>query len=237
MSLFGVISRRPVHLQSASSERGWGFVIQQASRKWSKSFERGGEAALAVHLISSEWALFDTANPSSSPGGEMTGDLFLAASTPGASTHGACMLHASPWHFAYEGTIADCEALRHALDPNWVLRDELPCTAGQLIFAHLMTLLGKGGAAFTSDVAMAKAASNLHRARLLGSAAFLCADGMNLYAYSLGGGLLFKNVSDAILVGSPDVIDAGPATRPLQDGALVALAKRPQLGWAVLAHP
>src|SRR5882672_9459895 len=100
MSLFGVISRRPVHLQSASSERGWGFVIQQASRKWSKSFERGGEAALAVHLISSEWALFDTANPSSSPGGEMTGDLFLAtvpsltqcsrtdgmpASTPGAS--------------------------------------------------------------------------------------------------------------------------------------------------------
>ena len=188
---------------------------------------------MTVHSMSSDWMIFSGGAPGSRTSKQETGDLFVATFT--SSSEQVCMLRAPPWHFVYEGTIEDGEALRDVLDPTGSASDELPGTPGDVIFAHILACLGD--LRLTPDMAMAKAASDLHRAGRLGCAAFLCADTTNLYAYALGHRLFFKNVSDAILVGSADIIGEGLTTRALQDGALVAFARRPQLGWAVLAHP
>ncbi|WP_394842312.1 hypothetical protein LZC95_35215 [Pendulispora brunnea] len=240
MSLLGVISRQPVHLRSiASKGGGGGFVVREASKNWSKSIALGDGGMIAVHSRSSDWTTLGAEAASHLQARELTGDVFVAT-LPAVGDDcplGGCMLQTSSWHFAYEGAIGDGDALRRALDPMWCPPDVPPNGPGELIFALILSHIVREGAAITADVAMAKAAADLHRARSLGPVAFICANGTNLYAYSFGRKLAFKNVPEAIVVGSPEVLAEGPTTRRLQDGALVVLAKRPHLGWAILAHP
>jgi hypothetical protein len=80
---------------------------------------------------------------------------------------------------------------------------------------------------------MAKAVSDLRRARLLGSAAFICSNGSRLYAYATGRPLRVSHGVGAIVVGSPEIMPDAQSTQDVPDGSLVVLEREPQLGWSI----
>jgi hypothetical protein len=137
----------------------------------------------------------------------------------------------TPSAFAYEGTIDDAYALQTSLDPTWAATTALR-TPGDLIFAHVFSCMAGIGALYASDVALAHASRGIWRARSLGSASFLYCDGNNLYAYAVGLPLVLMNVAGAIVVGSPEVVPSGAATRSIPNGAVVSMSRRPYLGWS-----
>lgn len=163
---------------------------------------------------------------------ELTGDVVVAAVT--APAEKATLARSVPWVFVYEGTIAKGDALCAALDPGWVVSPGLLRRPGTMIFAHFITHFASVGRTLTAHSAMAKATDDLRRARSLGSAAFLCSDGSNLYAYAWGRPLCVSNVVGAIVVGSPEVMPASHATQHVPNDSLVALQREPQLGWALV---
>ena len=234
MSLLGVVSSSPLLTQTIPSNDGWAFVVQEESKRWAVS-ARGAGGVLAVHQGATEWTVCTDSFPPSAPiTNAWTGDLVVAAATP--QKQGAQVARSSGWFFIYEGGIEDVDALCAALEPKWFVRGGYPEDSGKLIFAHVMTNLAEVDSTL-ADQAMARVAIDLHRARSLGPAAFLCSNGTKLYAYAAGHPLLFSNSADAILIGSSEVLPRGPTTRELSDGSLVALARSPQLGWSILAEP
>ena len=173
----------------------------------------------------------DDANPTQRDANNSTGELVVAAVT--SPKEKATLARSVPWIFVYEGTITAGDALCAALDPGWVVSPGLSRRPGTMVFAHFITYLADVGGRVSADAAMARATRDLRRARTLGSAAFLCSNGSNLYAYAAGRPLRVSNVIDAIVVGSPELMPDAQGTQDVPDASLVALQKRPQLGWAI----
>jgi hypothetical protein len=156
------------------------------------------------------------------------GNVFVGAMT-GAGDE-PCLRLGTPAAFAFEGTVENVGALQAALDPAWAVHPSLR-TGGDLVFAHVLAYMAGVGALYPRTVALAHATQDLWRARRLGATSFLYADGDHLYAYAAGLPLVVSNLPAALVVGSPEIVPAGPSVFEVPAGALVSMSRRPQLGW------
>ena len=231
MTLLGVISKEPLRLRAGvANGSGWGCIVQNAVESWRLPAFHGGKGAVAVHRSAERWVLLSSKTMVQPGERQAQGEVILGAISPMGSE--PLVRLGTPWAFAYEGSIQDADALQAALDPacsaNAALR-----TPGDLIFAHVVTYMAGVGALYASSVALAHASRGIWRARRLGAASFLYSDGDCLYAYSVDLPLAMANLSDAIVVGSPDAIPASFATRKVPNGAVVSVSRRPHLGWSI----
>jgi hypothetical protein len=157
------------------------------------------------------------------------GDVFVGAMAE--ARYDPCLRLGAAAAFAYEGRIENLGALQAALDPAWDVHPALR-TAGDVIFTHLLRYLAGAGAVYARRVALAHATQDLWRARRLGAASFLCAEGDDLYAYAAGTPLLVSHLAGALVVGSPELVPAGSDVFAVPSGALLSMSRRPQLGWS-----
>lgn len=233
MSLLGVLSKEPLYVRAGvSNGSGWGSFICDAARTWRLAAHRGGAGSAGVFQATGEWALFSSRG-STRGEAETRGHAFLASVTTPSST--PYLMHTARWVFVYEGSIGDVDALRAALDPAWAPHSALR-SPGDLVCTHLLTYLASLGMQSSDEVALKHATRGLERAKRLGASAFVCSDGDTMYAYSIGGMPLFlSNVSDAIVVGTPEVVPDVVGVRPIPIGTLLSLTRSPQLGWSFAA--
>lgn len=236
MGLLGVVGRNPVRVRvGPANGSGWGCVVQDDARTWTLSAHRNGGGSVAVYRSPpGEWTSFSSERPMVPRERRLEGGVVVGAVTgPGAKP---CGMEGSPWAFVYEGTIADADALRAALDPSWVVYGALE-TPGDFVFVHLLKYLAQVGPFVSTDLAMVRATCGLWRARALGALAFVCSDGRSLYAYALGRSLALAHLRGAVVVGSPEMLPEDVTTETIVSGELVSLWREPLRRWSVLVTP
>jgi hypothetical protein len=231
MALLGILSKERLHVRiGLANGSGWGCVVHHPEKTWCIAAFRGGGGAAAVHGPADDWTLFSRRRVESRGEEQMRGDAVVATLTsPSEQPH---LMQAASWVFAYEGTIEDMDALRAALDPEWVPRIALR-TPGDVVCIYLLTYLAGLGAQSSDENALRDATKRLERAGRLGSAAFLCSDGEVLYAYSIGLPLVLSNLADAIVVSAPELASVGAGGQSVSNATLLSLARIPQLGWSM----
>ena len=242
--LLGIVARSPQGFQRCLSEAprslavlghehgdGWGIAVHDGELDWTLtkgSSSAGSDPAFGVATANAAGALL-VAHVRRRTVGDVSID----------NTH---PFRRGRWVFAHNGTIDRMAELRAAVASADAMR--AGHTDSELLFAFLMAQLaarpGALGSRFVTDMVLARAVEDLARMPSLGSANFVLSDGVVLYAYRHGRPLyLLERHShgrlDAILVAS-EPATADEAWTPVPEGALLALWRRPWVGWSTLVE-
>ncbi len=240
--LLGIVVRRPQGFRRCLLEAprslavlgqehadGWGIAVHDGEQGWTLTKQASG--------VGSDPA-FDAATANAA------GALLVAhvrkRTVGDVSLENTHPFRRGAWVFAHNGTIDRMAGLRDAVASAGAMPTGQ--TDSELVFAFLLAQLaahpGALGSRFITDMVLARAVEDLARMPALGTATFVLSDGVALYAYRHGRPLyLLERRSqgrlEAILVASEPATNDEPWV-PVPEGALLALWRRPLLGWGTL---
>jgi glutamine amidotransferase len=235
--LLGIVSRSP---------RAFRRCLQDAPRSLGVlGREHGDGWGIAVHDQRSGWQIVReaesaAANPTfEAEAARASGSLLLAhvrKRTIGRvaleNTH---PFRRGEWVFAHNGTIERLEELRARLGTEVSLLGE---TDSEVLFAFLVAKLRQRQSWLATDKVLARAVQDLAMTPSIGSSTFLLSNGAVLYAYRQGRPLFLlergspDRIDDVLIASEP--VTADESWTPITDRTLIAIWKRPELGWVVV---